>query len=82
MFKYLIILLVFYTCSFSKILDVSNPKKLQTLEYISFINDSLNSYSYEDINKKEDVPSSLEKSMLYLNKKMNNAIDNIFSKFN
>lgn len=57
MFKYLIVLLVFYTCSFSKILDVSNPKNLQTLEYISFINDSLNSYSYEDINKKEDLES-------------------------
>ena len=57
MFKYLIVLLVFYTCSFSKILDVSNPKNLETLEYISFINDSLNSYSYEDINKKEDLES-------------------------
>lgn len=57
MFKYLIVLLVFYTCSFSKILDVSNPKNLETLGYISFINDSLNSYSYEDINKKEDLES-------------------------
>jgi len=55
MFKYLVILLLFCNSIFSKTLDISNSENLQTLEYITFTNDSLNKYSFEDINKKEDL---------------------------
>lgn len=55
MFKYLIILFLLCSGVFSKTLDISNSKDLKTADYINFINDSSNNYSYEDINKKDDL---------------------------
>ena len=55
MIKVLIFISLFFSNLFSNSLDVSNLKNVNTLDYIYFINDEKNIYSYEDINKKMDL---------------------------
>lgn len=56
MFKIFIFLFfIFFSNSFSNILDISNNKNLETFNYITFINDSKNIYTYEDINNNSEL---------------------------
>lgn len=56
MLKNLIILFcILCSNSFSDVLDISDSKNPQALNYITFINDSKNIYTYEDINNKTNL---------------------------